>query len=546
MKVHTNGFKENIARLGKDLDSKITYEISGETVELGLEDLNSVTPRYNADILKSIMRILEIDSNIDIPVGTIINYQFGVKVGNSYEYLNFGNYIVHNSEKQEDLKSYKITCYDKMLYSMVDYESMNIAYPITIRDYINEICQHLGLTFKNANSQFANYDKEIPNELYLDENGNSLGYKFRDVLDDLAQATASTICINEEDDELEIRYITETNDVIDEDYFKDINVDFGKKYGPINSIVLSRSAGADNVYLQDEISVQENGLCEIKIEDNQILNGNDRSDYLEDILEQLDGLEYYINDFSSPGIMYYNVCDRYTARIDNKDYLCIMLNDEALVTQGLQENIHTDMPIITETDYSKADKTDRKLNQTTLIVDKVNGEIEGIVRSVNTIDTKVNNNYDELKTQFNDYTPVSRTVEVENNVRTLQTDTYKKTEVQSILKGTFYDENNNQIVSEIVKTVSGTFDENGMTYEKTNAPTKTTINEVGVGTRKTDGSNDYILFAGYVDNNNTQFADFKGQTIVASENIQVKNYFVMPDAHSRIEKYEDGGGMFYV
>lgn len=226
MKTHTSQLKTNISTLGRQLNSKITYELNGETIELGEESLNSVTPRYNADILKSIMRILEIDSNVDIPVGTILNYQFGVKVGNTYEYLNYGNYIVHTSEKQEDLKSYKITCYDKMLYSMVDYEAMNITYPITIRNYINAICTHLGLTFKNANNQFANYNRVINNELYLDSEGKSLGYKFRDVLDELAEVTASTICINEEDDELEIRYITDTNDIITEDNFKDVKVNF--------------------------------------------------------------------------------------------------------------------------------------------------------------------------------------------------------------------------------------------------------------------------------------------------------------------------------
>ena len=535
MKVHTSSYKENISTFGRQLDSKITYTQNNETIVLGAEELNSVTPHYKADILKSIMRQLDIDSNIEISIGTELNYQFGVKVGNSYEYLDFGNYIVYKVEKQEDYRSWKITCYDKMLYSMVDYEAMNITYPITIRNYISAICTYLGLTFKNSNDEFANYNKEIQSELYLDENGNSLGYKFRDVLDELAQVTASTICINEEDDELEIRYIQETNDVIDEEFFRDVNVDFGKKYGPVNSIVLSRSAGADNVYLQNEESVLQNGLCELKIEDNQILNGNDRSDYLPDILEQLDGLEYYINDFSSPGITYYNVCDRYTAKIGNTNYSCIMLNDEVLITQGLEENIYTDMPVTSVTDYSSADKTDRKINQTNLKVDKVNGEIEGLVSKTNAMDTTINNNYQEITQKFNGYTPTSRTVEIENSVRTLQTDTYTKTEINTkLVDGSV----------QKVQTVSGTFDENGMTYEKTNAPTKTTINEVGVNVK--DQSNNSILFSGYVNDNNTEYADYKGQTIVASENIIVRHYFVMPDAHSRIEKYGNGGGMFYV
>ena len=62
---------------------------------------------------------------------------------------------------------------------------------------------------KNINDEFANYNKQITSEKYLDSEGNSLGYTYRDVLDELAQVTASTICIDEDDDELEIRYINE-------------------------------------------------------------------------------------------------------------------------------------------------------------------------------------------------------------------------------------------------------------------------------------------------------------------------------------------------
>ena len=378
MKAHSSDLKTIISKMGKQLDNIITYELNGETIELGNDDLNSISPHYKADILKSVMKQLDIDSNVDIPLGTEINYQFGVKVNGQYEYLNYGNYIVYSSEKQEDLNSYKIVAYDKMLYSMVDYVDMGITYPITIRNYINAICNYLGLTFKNANDTFANYNRQIQGELYLDSQGNSMGYKFRDVLDELAQATGSTICIDD-NDQLEIRYITETNDTIDEDYFKDINVTFGEKYGPINSIVLSRSAGADNVYIQDEQSIAQNGLCEIKISDNQILNWNDRDAYLHDLLSTLGGLEYYLNDYSSQGIMYYDVCDRYTAQIGNKYYSCVMFNDEPIVTQGLIENIYTNRPLVSETDYSKADKTDRKINQTTLIVDKQNQTIQSVI-----------------------------------------------------------------------------------------------------------------------------------------------------------------------
>lgn len=429
MKTHTSNLKNNIKKIGRVLDSKITYTLDNEEIVLGMTDLNSVTPSYTTSLLKSVMKQLDIDSNVEIPEGTVINYRLGVLVNGSFEYLNYGNYVVYSVEKQEDVRSYKITCYDKMLYAMKDYEAMNITYPITIRNYIGAIATHLGLAFANASDTFTNYNREIAAELYLDSEGNSLGYTFRDVLDELAQATASNICINEETDELEVRYITNTNDIINEEFFKDINVTFKEKYGPVNSIVLSRASGADNVYLQDETSIEENGLCEIKITDNQIMNWNDRSDYLPGILARLNGLEYYLNDFSSTGIFYYNVCDRYNASVDGNSYSCVMFNDEVNITQGAEENIYTDMPEETQTDYTKSDKTDRKINQTYLIVDKQNQTIQSVVNTVTEQNSKISQvtqTVDELNSKISDIADI--TISGESSYATFDLDNINQSE----------------------------------------------------------------------------------------------------------------------
>ena len=486
MKTHTQTYKNNISLLGRELDSIITYTINNVETELGSEDLNSVTPHYEGAILKSVMKQLDIDSNIEIPKGTIVNYQFGVKTGEDengyvYEYIDYGNYIVYEVEKQEDTDSYLIKCYDKMLYSMKDYEDLGISYPITINNYIVAVSGRLGLTFANDGETYVNYDKTIEAERYLTEDGESLGYTFRDVLDELAQVTASTICINN-DDELEIRYINNTNDTIDEEYFKDINVNFGQKYGPVNSIVLSRSAGSDNIYLRDEESIALNGLCEIKIQDNQIMNFNDRNLYLQSIFNQLNGLEYYLNDYSSTGITYYELCDRYNASIGNNTYSCVMFNDEVLVTQGLEENVHTDMPTQAETDYTKSDKTDNKINQAYIIVNKQEIQIESLTSETSKLEKDVNGVEEYIL--FTDYTVGDEITQIVyeliddeyvesqdtyylankdyyikttsgglNNqmdmiterVNQVQTSTYTKTQIQSITSGKSYFLTNNEV-----------------------------------------------------------------------------------------------------
>ena len=403
MKQHSKEFEKEITLLGKQQVVQITY---GDVV-LTSEDINSATPSYEANLLKSVMKSLVLDSNKDIPLRTEINFKYGLLVNGEYEYLDYGTYIVYSSERKEDTRSYEIKCYDKMLWSMKDYEKLDITYPCTIVKFINTLCKKLGYTL--GTTDFANKDRQLKDDVF-----DGINYTFRDVLDDLAEATASTIYVKDStlilgqpndkdivlDTENNLTIITEesqeisvegtsygetqtANATFEENSFKDINVNFGAKYGPINSIVLSRSAGSDNVFLQDEDSIKANGLCELKISDNQIMNQNDRSDYLQEILSTLDGLTYYINDYTSTGIMYLDLLDVYSVKIGDHVYdKCIMLNDEQNITQGLEEYIETNEPEQSETDYKKADKTDQKLNQTTLIVDKQAQQIQGVINQI--------------------------------------------------------------------------------------------------------------------------------------------------------------------
>ena len=187
-----------------------------------------------------------------------------------------------------------------------------------------------------------------------------------------------------------------------------------RSIGPINSIVLSRAGESDNVYLRDEDSVEENGLCEVKIVDNQIMNFNDRSDYLQGILNALNGFYYYINDFSSTGILYYDVYDVYDIQVGNNTYKSVMLNDEIGITQGIEELVHTDMPEQSETDYTKADKTDRQINKTYIIVDKQNQTIESVVSNVSEQNTKIariTQTVDELNSKISDIADITTSQE---------------------------------------------------------------------------------------------------------------------------------------
>ena len=502
MKTVTNEYKQNIIKNGRELDSKITYTDDGTVIELGGEELNSITPHHQADILKSVMKQLDIDSNVEIPVGTVVNYQFGVKtrsgknlldwsqceqnkawnnnaelvanavcwackekqevnseaitfsvdftqtsgtqgrvyelnssgsiivntaittfpntitfnqntthyvyyfvntmvpfnskfqleegteatsyeLAGQYEYVNYGNYIVKEIEKNEDTNSYQITCYDKMLYSMVEYEDMGLTYPVTVRSYINAIATHLGLTFKNASDTFANYNQQVKEEYYLTPDGDSMGYTFRDVLDELAEVTASIICINEDDDELEIRYPNTTNITLDEEYLKDVNVKFKNMVGPYNTVVLSRGDGTDKIGQSQPNNLPDTDKIAIEISDNQIMNDDDRSDFIPDILAKINGLSYYLNGYSSPGITFLELGDKYNIQIGDNTYNCLMLNDDTQVTQGLSEDVSTEEPNVSQKEYVYVEPTDKTVREASIKLDKRIGEVDIRGKTIN-------------------------------------------------------------------------------------------------------------------------------------------------------------------
>lgn len=162
-------------------------------------------------------------------------------------------------------------------------------------------------------------------------------------------------------------------------------------------------------------------------------------------------------------------------------------------------------------------------------IDGVKGELTTVVGKVDTIDVKTNNNYQEILNMFDEYTPQSDFLELENNVTRIQTDTYTKTEINQKLT--------NGSVTKVL-TTAGTFDNNGLTIEKTNAKTKGNFNEKGMTIKDATGSTDTeLLFAGYDDTLN--------ETIVRTKNIKVEKYLTI-GKNSRIEDYNNGTGVFHI
>lgn len=420
MKTVTNEFKEQIATLGREIDFKfflhtndkiitqdgkflitqanqhlVVEQFDEEEIDetINAEDIYSVSIVNRGNLLSTMMKELDFEISKDLRIGDIIECEFGLKVEGNYEYINYGKYMIYSKEFNEDTKTYNYVAFDKMLLTMqeVSQDFLEDLEGRTLANCINVICGKVGLSFNATQQQLTDYpnlSKTINEGTFTD-----MQITYRDILDMIAQALGLSMIV-------EGRYLrlkslkSEVVDTFDEKYIKDTNVSFGKKY-MVNSVVLSRSEDNDNIYRRDEESIAENGVHEFKIKDNLIMLYDDREDYIDEIFEQLNGLEYYINDFSSTGITYLDWLDFYNVNIGEKTYKCLMLNDEINIEQGLEENIYTEEPEETVTDYKTSSKTDKEVS---FIVDKQNGSIRAKVNKGDVINEI---NLDETGAEIN-------------------------------------------------------------------------------------------------------------------------------------------------
>lgn len=398
MKQVSANYKNQIKEMGREIDSIISYynhyqvitennkfilTEDGEKIlteqikesshtDITAEDIYSSKVITHGTLLKTMMKEFDFEVKQDIKIGSIVSYKFGLKINGSYEYVDYGNFIVNQKEFNEDTKTYSYVAYDKLLFTMIPYVAEDISERqsvYTLYDLVNYCCEFSGLQL--GVESFPNGEREITNDtITLLESSN---FTFRDVLDYATEVTGCSSYLI--DDSFVIMPPQETNLVLYADSFKDTNVTFNKVFGPINSILFSRSEDTDVIETKDDESIEANGVTQIKIKDNPFLEGNDRADYFEEMFDVLDGLTYSLNDVSSTGVTYLEFNDKYKISIDGNEYDCLLLNDEIIVEQGLEENIFTEEPQEKQQEYVTSRLDDRGQKWANIQVKKDLGEI---------------------------------------------------------------------------------------------------------------------------------------------------------------------------
>jgi uncharacterized protein YoxC len=414
----TSSFKTKLRDPGRQTDSYLTFD----TTTIDSSQIQNIKPYYNGQLFKSVMRCLEFEYKGALDLSDLyLSYFFGVKIPTdiNYEYIKLGDYkvIPNLIENIIERNSKKLTCYDKMVQSMIPYDLYIEDWSsMTAGLLLQAICDRLGWVLETTT--FTNSNLPITEDLFSNTDA-----KFRDVLDVIAGMVGG--CLFFSNGQLVVRNpALIANEVIGPNGIE--KMAFGDKFGPINSIILS-ILEADNgtttgdVYKKDEDSIALNGLTEIKISGNAILN-QDRGTSIVPLFNALNGLIMYPVELTSWGFLIYEPCDIVLARdTEGNEKPILILESEVTITTGLKEKIYSTITKKAVTNYQYADPYTAQINRAMINIKNAEAKIESITQTTE-------NNTNKISSMEQDVTGFKHTVE--ETYETINESNSKNSELQ--------------------------------------------------------------------------------------------------------------------
>ncbi len=327
---------------------------------------------FEAQIFKTVMRQIEITvKNVSAVRNKNINFKYGLLVNGNFEYVDLGDFYIKDVEDDKKKEELVVTGYDKMLNFMRPFKQsqLKLTWPCSIGLLVERMCRVCGVEPYTLN--FFN------NNLLVDEDFFTIQQlTYRDVLEKIAQATLTTIFVKENKLYL-CKISNEPVETLDTSYLS--NLIINEKFGPVNALVLGRGQVEDNIEEKDDKSIQRNGRCEIRFDENEIIEFK-REEVIANMFEQIKGLEYYTYEGADIGVMWLEPCDKILVKDrENNEYSTLYMKAHITINTGILNNeLGADLPEETTTEYKVTLKEQKK----TLKVERLAKKNEGLIQDL--------------------------------------------------------------------------------------------------------------------------------------------------------------------
>lgn len=328
---------------------------------------------FEGNLFKTIMKQIEITvKNAGELKDKNVNFQYGIYVNNDFEYIDLGDYYIKDIEDDKGKTELTVTGYDKMINFMKTFKQseLQLTYPCTMLALIQKMCEVCGTELYSTN--FFNADLQVDEDYFTEQK-----LTYRDVLEKIAESTLTTIFIK--DNKLYLHKLANSPvQELDSSYLTGLTVK--EKFGPVNALVLGRGDVEDNIEAKDDTSISQNGRCEIRFDENEFVEYK-REQVIDEMFEQIKGLEYYAFEGSDVGVMWLEPCDLIKVK-DNEEsiYKTIYLSANITINTGISSDIEANIPEETNTEYKVTTKEEKKTLKVERLAKKNEGQIQDLIQ----------------------------------------------------------------------------------------------------------------------------------------------------------------------
>lgn len=393
-------------------------DITGDDnlIDFSIEDNCYVNDKFiGTTVCKKItVNILNPNNGIDLE-NKEISAQTGMMINGIEETVPFGNYIIPKPDTEEVKEKTNFVGYDYMIKFNVKYKNRGI-FPCKAKILFEDVCNQVGLVAGNLD--FVNADYMILGNPFTNNED------CRTVLSNIAQLAGGFARIGRDNKP----YIKSLKNISSLLKVKDVNAmtvkelnmtivkmlssgkdnseeqldgnnyleDFSKnnQWGEVNSLILRISGTeGENTTIQNEDSIQKNGLTEIVIEDNYFLiNQAEREKVIVSLWNSLKGIKYLPFKTEYYGYPYLDSGDLiYIQDTKDKGFVSYVFNHMFIFNGGFSGKLETPAMTKTQTAYKNTISNKTKFLQVERKINKMDGIIEDVIEEQTDFSNKLTN-----------------------------------------------------------------------------------------------------------------------------------------------------------
>ena len=349
----------------------------------------------------------EIENIVDLE-GKEIEYQTGIIVNGSTQWISLGNFIIQDIEPNDTTNIAKVSAIDYMIKSNIPYES-NLNYgdgTVTLLDVLQEVCTNSAITLATM---------EFPNSTFIvDSNQFAEGTLNRQVIQAVAQMSGTIAKIKNNELHL-LGPGTEISKVFTLNNYEEAEIK--RATHPINLVSLGMTdIEGENVVLRDDASISLNGENSLVINDNPFAYTQaKREKLITALFDAVKGFEYKAFSFKCQGLPYLETMDK--VQFSDKEgntYDSYVFRFNYKSPNGLESTIEAPSIIKATVAYQNVLDALEISKRTEILVDKQNQKIESVVSQTDEQNQKISvveQTVNELNSKISDIADITTSKE---------------------------------------------------------------------------------------------------------------------------------------